>query len=293
MAYSFGSTTADRVRYVPLSANIWSSLSTCQVLGGWFLPTALTAGRYFFSYGGTNAGTSGMSVHSTTSELLLKHGRTTSARTWSTSGANIAVGDWRFLAMMMVNASSNAGTAVAACFVGDGHSLDEVPLTLVAAGSGNSFSGGNLNIGNEGIASPVLSFEGLVGIFSAALMPVSGLPSYPTQGIVIGNPPTVPQSSIDFVKNFVAFPMMRGQPFHRMWDFRPHVVSMGVHVSFAGPLGFATTHGLVYATTSQVLRVSSAPTIGGTPTYVEDAPPVPFLLHSPYSDQPLMRRRRL
>lgn len=91
---------------------------------GWFLPSALTTGRYYFAAGNIF----GARVAATTSEIEFTTVNATTNGVWATSGAGITVGEWRFIAILYV-INSTGPTGIWRCWLGRPDSAPE-PVTV-------------------------------------------------------------------------------------------------------------------------------------------------------------------
>lgn len=129
---------------------------------GWWKPNTLTAGRVLWAAGANY----GMEIDSVTTELRLKTGNLTTNGEWNTTGVNLAVDEWKFIACISSQAS-NPGSAVAttanwAVWVGTNESIpQEVTVTEAITPVNDFVSSTNLRLGNNlGGAS---AFQGLLG----------------------------------------------------------------------------------------------------------------------------------
>lgn len=129
-------------------------INSAHITAGWFNPSALTAGRYY--YGAANTGTFGMTVAPTTSELRFVQDRATTDDTYDTTGAGITTNKWWFIAHMWAGNNTQGDAAI---WVGDENTRPVEMSVTETAGSGNVVTGVNHVIGNQH-ASASLAFEG-------------------------------------------------------------------------------------------------------------------------------------
>lgn len=102
-SYTFGGATTDAVgidALVTMAADNRQHLVT-----GWYRPTTLTAGRYLFSLG---TGNSGALIGTPTDELILRANRGTTSSEYTTTGVDLTLDEWRFVAVL--SAHENTGT---------------------------------------------------------------------------------------------------------------------------------------------------------------------------------------
>lgn len=273
MSYSFGANTNDRVSFALGIGNLLGAISTLNVFGGWFKPTTLTAGNHYLGFGSAS-GLSGLRVGATTSEVNLTIYKTTSSRQLETTGANIAVDEWRFIAGMFVAGSSTAGTPGGeTIWVGDGVSLESFPLTVVAAGSGNQGPGSSFALGNSAAGLPANAMQGLAGagFVYAGSAASTAPPGTLETGIVVGSPPTAPQFTINRIRDLLVYPMMRGLSVNQ--DYLRPISS----TSAMATVLLTATPGLARITryTGNALPRLLQGTITGSPVFSEEGPPMP------------------
>jgi len=103
MARTFGGATADDLT---ISLSLTAGVSTAQTfVHGWWYPTTLTAGRGLWS----NGNVSDCQINSVTDELrIIVDGSTTDGE-WTTTGVDLAVNNWYFLAFLL--SANNTGPA--------------------------------------------------------------------------------------------------------------------------------------------------------------------------------------
>jgi hypothetical protein len=117
------------------------------LITAWYYPTTLTAGRKLFGAGATW----GAEVDTTTDELRLRTDNTTDGQ-WTTTGVDMAVNEWKFIAIM--NSTLNTGPAGAwRVWVGTAESAPvEATVTVATSPVGNFTGSTTLSIGNSGAA---------------------------------------------------------------------------------------------------------------------------------------------
>src|SRR5688572_2512559 len=107
MSYTFGASVDDDINWAG-DFNGFGGAIACQLLlCGWFHPTTLTAGRGLFAFGDT----SGAEIDTATAELRFRALGATTTGQWTTSGVNLAVNEWKFIAVL--NTVTNTGPSVA------------------------------------------------------------------------------------------------------------------------------------------------------------------------------------
>jgi hypothetical protein len=156
MAYTFGANSSDSV-IVSGTGNPCFQSGRCLLAAGWFLPTTLTATRRLWAIG-----TTGPEVDTTTSELRMRVKHATTNGQWTTTGAGLAVNEWRFLVWYW--SGSNTGpvgiwrvwsgtidTPPVACTI----TQAVAPVGNLAADENNWIAGNNNG--------PTLSWQGDIG----------------------------------------------------------------------------------------------------------------------------------
>lgn len=155
MSYEFGSAASDDVTW-PVTFSLPVGNSAFLVCG-WFRPTTLTAGRGLWSFGNVTSAR----IASTTSEITLFTDNTTDGQ-WTTTGANLAVNTWSFLAFFLT--ANNTGP-VGLWKVWSTNSLNAAPSSLAitqnTAPVGNFVGSNSFYIGNVG-TSTTLAFQGQI-----------------------------------------------------------------------------------------------------------------------------------
>lgn len=154
MAYTFGGGTGDDLTFgVGLS---FGTNSNAQFVAGWWRPTTLTATRGLWSAGNVW----GAEIDTTTDELRLRSDNTTDGQ-WTTTGVDLAVNEWKFLAFLITQ--TNTGPAVAwKVWAG---TIDTPPVavtvTQAVAPAGNNVGSSNFYLGNKGTGT--VAFQGDIG----------------------------------------------------------------------------------------------------------------------------------
>jgi hypothetical protein len=158
VAYRFGAANTDDATWTE-SASPWGATQRSGVIAGWFYPTALTAGNALWSVGGVNRAV----VAATTSEIDLWLDRTTDTQ-WRTSGLNLAIGQWHFIAVALNNFNTGTVTTFKVWRSVGTDIPTPVTVAVVGAGSGNAVGGTIVSIGNLS-ATGTSSFVGDIGRF--------------------------------------------------------------------------------------------------------------------------------
>lgn len=156
MAYTFGGATSDDITFttnVTIGAN-----SRAVFICGWWYPTTLTTSRTLWSINSTGA--CSLRVGNTTSELMVRTDNTTDGE-WETTGANIVVNKWHFIAVL--GTFNNTGPTNAwRIWVGD---LENAPTMftpgVTSAPTGNNTGSAAFYIGNAGTG--LIPFQGDIG----------------------------------------------------------------------------------------------------------------------------------
>jgi hypothetical protein len=156
MPYTFGNTVNDDITWGAGLAIAQGGVtsSTITLVTGWWRPTTLTATRGLWSAGNTI----GAEIDTTTDELRLRTDNTTDGQ-WTTTGVDMAVNNWYYLAFLLsTNASTGAAWRVWRA-TPDTPPV-EVTVTVAVALSGAFTSNATFYIGNKGTGA--LSFQGQV-----------------------------------------------------------------------------------------------------------------------------------
>jgi hypothetical protein len=151
VAFTFGGTTAHNINFA--SAVTFGATARTSLVCAWYYPTTLTATRRLFAAGATW----GAEVDTTTDELRLRTDNTTDGQ-WTTTGVDMAVNEWKFIAIM--NSTLNTGPASAwRVWVGTAESAPVAATVSVATSPVGNFTGnGTFYIGNTSGAA--LSWQG-------------------------------------------------------------------------------------------------------------------------------------
>ncbi len=158
MSYTFGGTTGDDLTWTE-SVSPWGATQRSGLIAGWWLPTTLTAGRGLWSVGTSHRAV----IASTTSEVDLFFDRTTDTQ-HTTSGLNLVVGEWHFIAFLMNNFNTGPVTNWKVWRSIGTNIPTPVTVNQTAAGSGNATSSTIPTVGNVG-ASGTVAFQGDIGRF--------------------------------------------------------------------------------------------------------------------------------
>lgn len=144
MAFNFANVTDDA--RVGMPGNFYNN-DSLTVFAGWFRPTTLTAGRYLIGMQATTS--TGVSIDATTDELkCVSRGVTTNGE-WVTTGVDMVVDEWMFMACAIQPADAMGGTPWRLwCANKDRRPVMFTPALSVAQVGANT-SGGNVAIGNS------------------------------------------------------------------------------------------------------------------------------------------------
>lgn len=158
MAYTFGAANTDDATWTE-SSSPWGATQRSGVIAGWYYPTALTDGNALWSVGGVHRAV----VAATTSEIDLWFDRTTDTQ-WRTSGLNLAINEWHFIAVAMNNFNTGTITTFKVWRSVGTDIPTPVTVSQIAAGSGNAVGSTIVSIGNLS-ATGTSSFVGDIGRF--------------------------------------------------------------------------------------------------------------------------------
>lgn len=156
MAWTFGAAATNDVTFT-VALNTGPA-NSAFLIGGWWYPTTLTAGRGLFSFGNTL----GAEIASTTSELLIRSAHGTTNGQWTTTGAGLTVNQWQFIAVYMGFAASGTGTAVKVWSGTTELRPVACSITNGTAPVGTAAGGTNFFLGNKG-TSTTAAFQGDIG----------------------------------------------------------------------------------------------------------------------------------
>lgn len=198
MSYTFGGATADDI--VVTSGLAAGGNGTAALFAGWWYPTTLTATRGYCSSGNVY----GMEVDSATDELRFRTDNTTDGQ-WTTTGADITVNKWWFIAFL--STQNNTGPAAAfRCWVGTAENAPtEVTVTSAVAPIGNFTGNANRFVGNKGTGT--LAFQGDVGWMTTIGSSAGG-----TSGLNIGTAGAIADSEAEITLNKWVIPLWLGRP---------------------------------------------------------------------------------
>lgn len=153
MPYTFGAGATNRVSHtlpIPIGPTARTSL-VC----GWWRPTTLTSTRGLWSAGSIY----GAEINTTTDELRLRTDNTTDGQ-WTTTGVDLAVNEWKFLAFMLscLNGTPSAAWRVWAGSIETAPQPVTVTLATTPVGNFGTSGAGTFYIGNKATGS--LAFQG-------------------------------------------------------------------------------------------------------------------------------------
>lgn len=157
MSYTCGAATGDDIATAILPAGIGATLTSCFI-AGWWKPTTLTATRTLWS----GANNFCAEINTTTSELRVRTANTTGGQ-WTTTGVNLTVNEWKFLAF--ANTCNNTGpTAAWVVWAGTNETIpQQVTVTQATAPNGNFQTSSNFVLGNKSPSSGTVAFQGEIG----------------------------------------------------------------------------------------------------------------------------------
>lgn len=151
MPYTFGGGTGDDIVFT--ANNSIGASSRTALVTGWWRPTTLTTGRGLWSAGSV----CGAEINATTDELLLRTDNTTDG-TWTTTGVDLVVNEWRFIAFFLT--CTNTGPAAAWRIWAGNVETAPVAVTVTAgtAPVGNFTGSAAYYAGNKGTGT--VAFQG-------------------------------------------------------------------------------------------------------------------------------------
>lgn len=258
-SYLFGAAATDAVVLDTLTT--LSEDNRSQLITGWWRPNALAAGRYLASLGAVDCGAY---LHTTTDELVLRVNRSTDSQ-YTTTGVDLTVDEWRFLALLSAHETTGAldawrvwagdlATPPAACTV-----------TLGTAGSGASIGGSILTLGNNNGGS--VAWQGQIADVRYA---VTSAPVGATHPFLVATSGVLADAEAEYVYQRFVLPAWEG----RSWDLQRgrHVVwQMGWWPGYAESPWWRTG-------TAQVVNPTASPTYTGV-TVSPEGPPRRTLQH--------------
>jgi hypothetical protein len=205
MAYTFGGATSDDITWTGLTMG---GTNTANLVTGWFYPTTLTAGRFYWSDGNVL----GLAVDTTTSELRFYVDRATTDTEWVTSGAGIVTNKWQFIAIEW--SAVNGSDPSIRCWIGTEEQPPvEISGSAAVAGSGNYTAGGtSLYAGNRGTGT--VAFQGDIAHLSFS---VASVGTYASQAVAfwVAAASGITQAEADMAWRFVVCPTWKDSiPYH-------------------------------------------------------------------------------
>ncbi len=202
---------------VTLGATARSSL-----IVGWYYPTALTATRRLFGAGAIW----GAEVDTTTDELRLRTDNTTDGQ-WTTTGVDMVVNEWKFIAIM--NSTLNTGPAGAwRVWVGTAESAPvEATVSVATSPVGNFTGNSTLYIGNT--ASGSTAWEGdIENVFVVASSATIGVTSSLFNQAAYG---AITTDAAEFTLRNYVLPLWLGQI---PYNLGPTLASFGAYCPLTG-----------------------------------------------------------
>lgn len=200
MAWTFGAANTNRFGLTTL-VSIGASART-SIVCGWWKPTTLTAGLGYWSAGAAIFAR----IATTTSEIQLSTDNTTDGR-WTTSGANIVVDQWYFIAFML-SANNTGPTAAWRVWIGtELNAPVELTVTQNTAPVGN-FAGSFTFVAGQVSNTGAVSFIGDISDFQ--VISQSTFSSGPLSTAAFG---AITQDEANRVRNRVVLPIWSGIPF--------------------------------------------------------------------------------
>lgn len=171
MALTWGGTAATTATLNAVLS--FGATARAVLITAWYYPTTLTAGRKLFGAGAVW----GAEVDTTTDELRLRTDNTTDGQ-WTTTGVDMVVDEWKFIAVM--NSTLNSGSAEAwRVWVGTAETAPvEVTVTEAVASSGNFTGSTTLSIGNRSTAD--LAWQGdIESLYAVTTSQAAGVTTHP------------------------------------------------------------------------------------------------------------------
>lgn len=269
MAYTFGGATTDLVSMPTLTA--MSDDNRVTLFCGWFRPTTLTAGRYLASLG--TAG-SGVRIHTTTDELSLMINRATTDSEYVTTGADLVVDEWRFLAILCSNENTGAldawrvwvGTLVSP--------PTEVTVSVNVSGNGNAVGSTTLTLGND--AGGSVAYQGDIDDVRFAVTSGAVGVLHP---FLIGTSGAISQAEADYTLERYIYPAWMGASWELVrrsplvlqlgwWSGLPDAQLLRAVVGSASEPAAAVTYTGATPSAMRAPRVTTVnPLLPGTPGY--------------------------
>lgn len=268
MAYTLGAGTGDDITW-SASPTAFGSGST-QLVCGWWYPTTLTATRGLWSAGNTI----GAEIDTTTDELRLRTDNTTDGQ-WTTTGVDLVVNEWRFIAFLNTNINTGPAAAWRVWAGGVASAPVECTVTNAVAAVGNFTGSSSFTLGNKGTGT--LAFQGDVGDAGYIYTGTVGAAVNPFSIATAG---TITNTEAGFVYQRFVLPFWLGKGWRCDGALRNHG-SSGIALEYA----YACTTNLFQVrrsqTTNNTVFSGLAPTINGA-TWSQNGSPRPLISDSPY-----------
>lgn len=268
MAYTFGAGTGDDVTWtgsISLGATARASL-----VYGWWLPTTLTATRGLWSAGNVY----GAEVDLITDELTLRTDGATTDGQWSTTGVDLAVDEWKFIACFGTSLSGTPDMAWRVWAGTIGSAPVEVTVTNIIPQVGNFAGSAVFYLGNKGTGT--VAFEGDIdeaGFIATAASATAGLPF----GLAAYGACTDTEAA--FIYQRFVLPLWLGEfPRQAIWSAIGTPSTEHAHISLRSLPQVRRT------ASSDTVLSGVAPTINGATVSQNRGP-------RPYNDSPTYRER--
>ena len=123
----------------------------------WVYPTTLTAGRTLFGFGNTAC----VQINAATDELRLITQNATTNGEWTTTGIDLAINEWKFIAISNGNRNSDVSSYWRAWSGTWNSPLVEATVSNDVVAAGNFTGNANFYVGNRGTGS--VAFQGSIG----------------------------------------------------------------------------------------------------------------------------------
>lgn len=180
------------------SASTYGATGKSNLICGWFYPTTLTAGRCLWGVGGTNR----CAIATTTSEIDLFLDRTTDSQ-HTTSGLNLTVDEWKFIAVLGAFADLFTTTTYKV-WAASGVDIPQlITVNQTSAGTGSSVSSTIVTVGNSSQAA-ASSFQGAIGRFDY-------IAATTNTALCRGNSGTISSADEYFIYQQVVLPIWKRQ----------------------------------------------------------------------------------
>jgi hypothetical protein len=195
MSRQWGGATTN-TQPITMAVSVGASLRTALITM-WVKPTTLTAGRTLWA-AATNTR---IEIDTTTSELRIRTDNTTDGQ-WTTTGVNLVVDEWTFIAVYLSAFNTNG----AEIRVWRGNLMEaptEVTVTVAVARSGNFTGSTTTAVGNT--ASGSVSFQG--DIEDYAIMVSTGIEVFK---VLTAHGAALDQDAVDWIRQYFIVPVWQG-----------------------------------------------------------------------------------